>query len=448
MEKKIDHCLEHLKEWMADESVDTPMLLGPAKSRIVWEPFGVALIMGSWNFPFFTTIGPLIYAIAAGNCAIIKPSEMSPQCSRIMKRLLTRHLDSQAYACIEGAVQVAIAITSKPFDVICFTGSTEKGKLVAAAAAKNLVPCVLELGGKSPTVVDETADIDFAARKVAWGRYANAGQICVAPDYVLVHEKVTSKFNDLLKKYIKEFWDEGRNVKDAGRAITDWHQKRLCGMLKDHGGEVIQGNANAHEDFNLTSTVVMNPNPESAMMKEEIFGPILPVFKFSKIEEAIQKINEGDKPLVLYYFGATFGKNKTRIERETSSGGYVVNDVLVHLLNPDLPFGGVGMSGYGKYHGKAGFQAFSHNKAVMVKAPIPTDFLYPPYTKSKENLIERLQVVLKGTQKQFFKKFIYILIALWLLKKVATGKLTPTTVKQFFQTVKVIVQTIMMLMRR
>jgi aldehyde dehydrogenase (NAD+) len=160
---------------MADESVDTPMLLAPAKSRIVYEPFGVALVIGSWNFPFFTTIGPLIYAIAAGNCCIIKPSEMSPQSSKVMKRLFTRHLDSACYACIEGAVQVAIAITSKPFDVLCFTGSTEKGRLVAAAAAKNLIPCLLELGGKSPTIVDESADLDIAAKKVVFGRFANAG---------------------------------------------------------------------------------------------------------------------------------------------------------------------------------------------------------------------------------------------------------------------------------
>lgn len=194
MEKKINHALEHLKEWMAAESVDTPMLLGPARSRIVYEPFGVALIMGSWNFPFFTTIGPLIYAIAAGNCAILKPSEMSPQCSRVMKRLLVRFLDSSAYTVIEGAVQVAIAITSKPFDVICFTGSTEKGKLVAKAASANLVPCILELGGKSPFIIDSSADIDFAAKKVVWGRFANAGQVCVAPDFVLCHEKHYEKF--------------------------------------------------------------------------------------------------------------------------------------------------------------------------------------------------------------------------------------------------------------
>jgi len=268
---------------------------------------------------------------------------------------------------------------------------------VASAAAKNLIPCILELGGKSPTIVDESADIDIAAKKVVFGRFANAGQVCVAPDFVLCHEKVIDKFNSLLKRYIKEFWDEGRNVKDAGRAITDWHTKRLCAMLKDHGGEVIQGNANAHEDFNLTATVVLNPREDSTMMKEEIFGPILPVFKFAKIDDAIKRINDGDKPLVIYYFGATFGSNKTRVEQETSSGGYVVNDVLVHLLNPDLPFGGVGASGYGKYHGKAGFLAFSHNKAVMVRPNIPLDLLYPPYTDSKANTIERLTSILKGT---------------------------------------------------
>jgi len=175
MEKKIDHAISHLSSWAASKSVDTPMLLGPACSRIVYEPFGIALVMGSWNFPFFTTIGPFIYAIAAGNCCIIKPSEMSPQCSRVMKRLLVRFMDSGSYCVVEGAVNVAIAITQKPFDVICFTGSTEKGKLVAQAAAKNLIPCILELGGKSPTIIDESADLDFAAKKVVWGRYANAG---------------------------------------------------------------------------------------------------------------------------------------------------------------------------------------------------------------------------------------------------------------------------------
>jgi aldehyde dehydrogenase (NAD+) len=186
VEKDIDHTMSHLKEWMEDRVVDTPMLIGPGKSKIVAEPFGVVLVMGSWNFPYFTTLGPLIYVIASGNCAVIKPSEMSPNCSRKMKQLVARYLDTSCYACIEGAVEVAKTLTSKPFDSIVFTGSTEKGKLVAAAASKNLIPCILELGGKSPAVVDPSADLELAAKKIVFGRYLNAGQICISPDYVLV----------------------------------------------------------------------------------------------------------------------------------------------------------------------------------------------------------------------------------------------------------------------
>lgn len=219
-------------------------------------------------------------------------------------------------------------------------------------------------------------------------------------------------------------------------------------MLKDHGGQVIQGNENAHEDLNLTSTVVLNPSPESAMMKEEIFGPILPVFKFSKIDEAIERVNAGDKPLVLYYFGSTTGKNKTRVERETSSGGLVVNDVLVHLLNPDLPFGGVGASGYGKYHGHAGFKAFSNEKAVLVKPVIPADFLYPPYDKGKENLIKKAEWLLAGTQHQFVKRIILILIALWIIKLIATGQLSAKRVRGWWNTLKLVFNMIKMMMKK
>jgi aldehyde dehydrogenase (NAD+) len=449
IEKKIDHAIENLHQWMQPDKKDTPIVLGPGRSRVVYEPLGVALIMGSWNFPFFTTIGPVIYAIAAGCCFIAKPSELAPQSSKIIKRLIVRYLDSSCYSCIEGAVKVAIAITSKPFDVILFTGSTEKGKLVAAAAAKNLVPCILELGGKSPTIIDESADLDFAAKKVVWGRYANCGQICVAPDYVLCHNKHIGKFNDLLKKYIKEFWDEGRNIKDGGHLISDFHKDRLCGLMKDHGGQVIAGNASAHEDKCLSATVVLNPDQESPLMKEEIFGPILPVFGFGSIDEAITHVNKNDKPLVLYYFGSVLSnKNKDRVENETSSGGMVVNDVLVHLLNPDLPFGGVGYSGYGKYHGEDGFKCFSNPKAVLVKPAIPADFLYPPYNASKVALIKRLMSLLVGSQCQFFKKIVKILIGLWIIKLIVTGRLTPTTVKKAWETVKMIFNMILILAKK
>jgi aldehyde dehydrogenase (NAD+) len=210
------------------------MLIGPGRSKIVAEPLGVVLVLGSWNFPLFTTLGPLIDVIAAGNCAVIKGSEISLNTSRKMKQLITRYLDMSCYVCIEGAVQVAISLTSKKFDSIIYTGSSEKGKLVAASAAKNLVPCILELGGKSPCIVDESADLEHAAKKIVFGRFVNAGQVCLAPDYLLVHEKVLDKLVPLLKKYIKEFWADGKNVEDMGTIVNDFHTKRVCDLIRDH----------------------------------------------------------------------------------------------------------------------------------------------------------------------------------------------------------------------
>ena len=223
LDKEIDHTISHLKKWTSSTCVDTPVFLGPAKSRIVYEPLGVVCIMGSWNFPLYTTIGPLINVIAAGNCAVIKPSEISPNSLLKIKSLITRWIDMQCYACIEGQVEVAKALSNTKFDSICFTGSSEKGRLVAAAAGKNLVPCVLELGGKSPSIVDEGANLETAAKKIALGKFFNAGQICIAPDYVLVHYSVTDKFINMLDKAIKELWSEGKNVSDMGKVINEFH---------------------------------------------------------------------------------------------------------------------------------------------------------------------------------------------------------------------------------
>lgn len=234
LDKEIDHTLAHLKKWNKGICVDTPVFLGPAKSRIVYEPLGVVCIMGAWNFPLYTTVGPLIHAIAAGNCAVIKPSEIAPFSSGKIRALITRWLDMNCYACIEGQVEVAKTLTSTKFDLICFTGSSEKGKLVASAAGKNLTPCLLELGGKSPSVVDESANLEVAAKKIALGRFLNAGQVCIAPDYALVHYSVTEKFIRLLDKAIKDLWAEGNNVKDMGKVINDFHHQRLCALLRDH----------------------------------------------------------------------------------------------------------------------------------------------------------------------------------------------------------------------
>ena len=234
LEHEINFAIANLGKWTSDHNVDTPMFLGPARSKIVYEPLGVVCVMGSWNFPLFTTIGPLINVIAAGNCAIIKPSELAPYSLIKIKSLVTRWLDLSCYICIEGQVEVAKALSTKKFDSICFTGSTDKGKLVAAAAARNLVPCILELGGKSPVIVDETADLDFAVKKIVQGKFMNAGQVCIAPDYVLIHYSLVERFIRHLAHVITEMWDNGNNVTDMGKVINDFHHNRLCELLRDH----------------------------------------------------------------------------------------------------------------------------------------------------------------------------------------------------------------------
>lgn len=298
---------------------------------------------------------------------------------------------------MEGLVEVAKALTSSNFDGICFTGSTEKGKLVAAAAAKNLVPCVLELGGKCPVVVDESANLEFAAKEISRARFLNCGQTCVATDYVLLHYSVTDRFMRILEKEIKSQWKDGTNVADMGKVVNEFHHDRLKSLLKGHQGTVVIGNPDA--EF-LQPTVVLNPSRESDLMKDEIFGPILPVVSYQTIDEAIKFINAGDKPLAVYYFGSTFGKNRERLEKETSSGALVTNDTVFQIANSYLPFGGVGASGYGRYHGYEGFKQFSNAKSVFTKPPMttyPYNKVFPPFTKDKQSLIRFLIKYLQCT---------------------------------------------------
>ncbi|CDW83562.1 aldehyde dehydrogenase [Stylonychia lemnae] len=443
---EIDHTIQHLKKWMRDESLDTPMSLGPASTRIVYEPLGCVLIVGSWNFPLFTTIGPLISAIAAGNVAVIKPSELAPFSSNIIKKLIFRYLDTNAYAPVEGQVQVAIALTSKKFDLICYTGSSEKGKLVAASAAKNLIPCILELGGKSPCIVDQGCDIDYTVKKICFGRFVNFGQTCIAPDYALVHVSKIEAFNTKLKKEVASMWEEGKNIKDMGKVINDFHHNRLCELLRNHGGNVSIGNSNAHEDRNLQPTVILSPDRESPVMKDEIFGPILPVYTYSNFDEVIKMINEGEKPLALYYFGSASSANYKRLEKETSSGALVSNEVLFQVANPDFPFGGVGYSGYGRTHGFAGFKAFSNAKSVFNKQVMtmyPYNQLYPPFTPDKQRLIKTLCKYLAAPQSVFFKRFVYLVLVVLILRSARQGRIN----KAYFEKVKELVLSIISLIK-
>ena len=375
------HAIKHLKKWNGHHRVRTPLALLGSRSRILYEPKGAVLIISPWNFPVNLTFGPLVGAIAAGNCVILKPSEMTPHTSALIKRIVNDLYDESEVAVIEGDATVAEALLKKRFDHIFFTGSPAVGKVVMRAAAEHLTSVTLELGGKSPAIVDQTANIREAAKKIAWGKFLNSGQVCIAPDYVLVHESVRVPFIEALQKATHE---------SGGWIVNDRHTQRVKRLLDDAvdgGAKVLSG---GHLDGrHLEATFVSNVSPQSAVMREEIFGPVLPIITFTDRDEAVRIINEREKPLVLYIFS----RNRDVVDRflrETRAGGTVVNDTLIHFFQVNLPFGGVGNSGMGKAHGFFGFEAFSNARAVLEQ---PFTFagiqlMYPPYNAFKRKLID------------------------------------------------------------
>ncbi len=344
------------------------MLLG-SQSRIIFQPKGVVLIISPWNFPFNLTLGPLVSAIAAGNCAIVKPSEMTPSASACMKRILRDLFDEDEVAVIEGDARVAEALLKKKFDHIFFTGSPAVGKIVMRAAAEHLTSVTLELGGKSPVIVDRTANLDEAVKKIAWGKTMNSGQVCIAPDYVLVDENIRAAFVEKLR---------ANAVSDSALLVNDRHAARIRRLA----GDQVDGRQ-------VSMTILENVPAGAPVMEEEIFGPLLPIVPYRDLAEALQTVNAKEKPLVLYLFS----RNRAVIDtvlRATRAGGTVINDTLVHFYQLNLPFGGVGQSGIGKAHGRFGFEAFSNARGVLEQ---PTRFsgiqlLYPPYTKLKQKLID------------------------------------------------------------
>jgi aldehyde dehydrogenase (NAD+) len=379
------HAMRRLRGWMKPQRVSTPISLFGSRSRIFYEPKGVVLIISPWNFPVNLTLGPLVSAIAAGNCAIAKPSEMTPRTSACLKRILGDLFDESEVAVIEGDATVAQELLRKRWDHIFFTGSPRIGRIVMKAAAEHLTPVTLELGGKSPVIVDRTANLDEAAKKIAWGKSLNSGQVCIAPDYLLVDETIRDRFVEKLRAAIAAFGDDSRGVLiNDGYAMR---MQRLFDVAVHDGAEVVGGAASSGRQF--PPTLLANVKSESAVMKEEIFGPLLPILGYRDLEDALRMISQGEKPLVLYVFSRDRGVVR-RVIRATSAGGTVVNDTLVHFFQLNLPFGGVGESGIGKAHGRFGFEAFSNARGVLEQ---PTRFsviqmLYPPYTKFKRRLID------------------------------------------------------------
>ena len=388
---ELRHLHKHVDRWMAPTKVRVPMTVAPAKAWVRPEPLGVALIIAPWNYPIQLLIEPLAAALAAGNCVLAKPSELAPACSSALARLLPRYVDPEAVIVVEGGVDDTTALLEQRWDHIFFTGSTAVGHVIAEAAAKHLTPTVLELGGKSPTYVHASADLDIAARRIAWGKFLNAGQTCIAPDYVLADASIRDVLVDKLAARIGEFYgDDPQTSASYGRIVNARHLARLRGLLDRGPGTIATGGRVDEGARYIAPTVTVDPSPDSPVMAEEIFGPILPVLSVDGPDEARAFITARPKPLALYVFAGDQAAIDTVVDG-TSSGGVCINQTLMHLIPPNLPFGGVGDSGMGAYHGKAGFDAFSHHKSVLRK-PVKPDLkmLYPPYRPTVERLLRRI----------------------------------------------------------
>ncbi len=371
------HAIRHLRRWMRPKRVATPLALLGATGTIVHEPKGVVLIIAPWNFPFNLVLGPLVSAIAAGNCAMLKPSEMTPASTACLKRILGNLFDESEVAIVEGEALVSEALLRKKFDHIFFTGSPAVGKLVMRAAAEHLTSVTLELGGKSPVIVDRTANLDEAARKIAWGKFFNSGQICIAPDYLLIDETVSAPFLEKLRAAITSLGSEGAR----GIIVNDRHAARVKRLMDDAvagGAQVAHGGACQGRE--IEPTVLTHVSPDSAIMQEEIFGPVLPLLTYSSLDEAYRLIESKEKPLVLYVFSRD-RRVVREILKQTRAGGTTVNHTLIHFYHLGLPFGGAGHSGVGKAHGFFGFEAFSNARGVLnQRLPFSAiEMLFPPY---------------------------------------------------------------------
>jgi len=395
VQMEIRHALRHLRRCAAPRRHRTPWFVAPARGWVQSEPFGVALILGPWNYPVQLLINPLVSAIAAGNCVVLKPSELAPRTAKAVTELIRDCFDEQFVTLVNGGADVAEALLSERFDKIFFTGSTRVGRLVMAAAAKHLTPVTLELGGKCPAIVCADAQVELAARRIAWGKFMNAGQTCVAPDFVLIAREARDPFVAAMKKALREFYgDDPAGCEDYGRIVNQAHFERLVNYLRD--GKAVHGGQHDVKNLFIAPTILADVSADAAVMQEEIFGPILPVLEFDKLDDALAFLRDRPTPLALYLF--TRGRaTEARVLAETRSGGACVNDVVSHMIGAGLPFGGLGESGMGSYHGHAGFEAFSHRRAMLRRATWPDlPFRYPPQRLSLARLKRAMRFLLSG----------------------------------------------------
>jgi aldehyde dehydrogenase (NAD+) len=376
--EEIIYMRRHLNKWAKPSRAKVHFNNLPAKGKIYPEPYGSALIFSAWNYPFQLALSPLIAAMAAGNCVVLKPAAQAPATAQVIKELLDSCFECNYVATISGGHGKAEILLQNKFDYIFYTGGAEVGRKIMLAAAENLTPLTLELGGKSPCIVAEDADLEVSARRIVWGKFLNAGQTCLAPDYLLVNEKVKQPLLEKMRGAIKQFYGEDAwHSPDYPRIVNEHHFDRLSGLLENQ--KIFCGGGTDREDLYIEPTILAETDPDSAVMQEEIFGPIMPVISWSKFDEVIDFINARPKPLGLYYFSKA-KRDLDTLLKKTSSGGVSVNDVITHFINSSMPFGGVGESGMGAYHGKYGFETFSHFKPVMVKPTfIDIPLRYPPF---------------------------------------------------------------------
>lgn len=389
---EIKYTLKNLKSWVKPRRVKTSPTAFPATSYIYPEPLGIVLIIGAWNYPVQLVISPLVGAIAAGNCAILKPSEIAVHTSQIVEELITKTFEPNYIAAVQGGVEISQQLLDEKFDHIFFTGSKNIGKIVMAAAAKHLTPVTLELGGKSPCIVDADTQLDYTAKRIIWGKFINAGQTCIAPDYLLVDQGIKSDLIQAMKGCIENFYgSQPHQSPDYGRIINHYHFHRLTELL--HDGKIIVGGDFDESDRYIAPTLIDQVSWEDAIMQDEIFGPILPILTYEDLSEAINQINARPKPLALYLFSRN-KQTQQRILTETSSGGVCFNETIMQFGSQSLPFGGVGESGIGRYHGKATFNTFSHEKSLLKQSLwIDIPLRYAPY----QNKLKLIRFMIKNS---------------------------------------------------
>ncbi|TLU88325.1 MAG: aldehyde dehydrogenase family protein [Chlorobium sp.] len=386
---EIRYCLARLEKWMKPERVPIPLYYQFGRAEVQRHPFGVVLIIGAWNYPLNICLAPLVCAIAAGNCAVVKPSEHAPHTSGIIAEELSRCLDSNAFAVFQGGAEETQALLKERFDCICYTGSRQIGREIMHAASRTLTPVLLELGGKSPCIVDRDANLRIAARRIVWAKFLNAGQTCIAPDYVLVHRDAEKELFRLMKEELARMYgNDPKASSDYPRIINERHFDRVAELIRDGipeaGGDIDR------ERRYIAPTILSGVSIDAPVMQDEIFGPVLPVLVYDDLDEAIAVIRKNPDPLAVYLFTAS-ASTREKVLAATRSGGFCSNDLLFQSAIHGLPFGGVGMSGFGRYHGKAGYEAFSYERSVLYRSLLPDPGLrYPPYGRKKFSLLRRI----------------------------------------------------------